>query len=405
MELSLATLEGVLAAVCGEEPSAPWETAWLARHREWSFAPTLYSAWEQAGRPLTPAIRYELDLQRGRIAGYRELSEKLHAAVPGLIGMKGLDVADRYPAGLLRYMNDLDFWVPDEAELWQAAALLSGWGWEVWQATFGQDGGRLRVLVSLRQPNDDPYAVPFAVEMTNYLSLGDLGGVAPLLDLPAPWRRPEIKNMVMLLLERFEQAYRARDLVDAALLLAGLERAGLRTLWSAIDRFRLWPEYAELAARIAGTPLPPAPRPRWLPAAVAAARIRRGAGVAGTFRRPADGVLRHLQRRLLHRGQRRPERWAWSILQSRLPAERALHAGMPLFGLPVDGAPAAGDRAVLGRRGRTVWADTPVGRFLLAPGDVLTEDLLDNLPADPRPSTVDGSTVDEPVSGVDGGVR
>ncbi len=403
MDLGVTTLEAVLGVACGEELTSPWESAWLLRQREWSFAPTVYSAWEQAGRSLSPAIRYDLELQRGRIAWYRELSEKLLVAVPGVIGVKGLEVADRYPPGLLRYMNDLDFWVPDEADIWRATAALVGWGWEVWQATFGRDGDRLRVLVSLRHPHhEDPYAQPYGVELSNYLSLGDLGGVAPLLDLPARWRRPELKNLIMLLLERFEQPYRARDLVDAVLLLDGLERPDRRTLWAAVDRYRLWPEYAELAARVADTPLPPVPRPRWLPAAAALARLRRGATVAGTFRQPVDGGLRHLQRRLLYGDQRRPERWAWSIVQGRLSAPRALRAGMSLFGLPVDGAPVGTDRAVLGRHGRTVWADTPAGRFLLAPGDVLTEDLLDDLPADSQPSTVDGSTVDGPEPGLDG---
>jgi hypothetical protein len=398
MELGVATLEAVLGSVCGEELTEPWEVVWLLRHRESSFAPTVYSAWQQAGRELGPGLRYDLDLQRGRLDRYRELAEKLRAAAPGAIPMKGLDVADRYPPGLLRYMNDLDYWVADEAELWHAAATMSSWGWEIWQATFGQDGDRLRVLVSLRHPHEDPYTQPYGVELTNYLSLGDLGGVAPLLDLPVGWRRPVLQNLVMLLLERFEQPYRARDLVDAAVLLDGLDAATLRTLWSALDRLRLWPEYAELAGRMAGTPLPPAPRPRWLPAATAAARARRGAGAAGTFRRPADGALRHLQRRLLYRGLRRPERWAWSAVQGRLPAARALRAGMPLFGLPVEGGRATGDRAALGRHGKAVWADTPVGRFLLAPGDVLTEDLLDELPAD-EPAVVGPAVVGPAVGG------
>lgn len=399
MELGVATLEAVLGAVCGEELTEPWEVAWLLRHREYSFAPTVYSAWQLAGRELPPGLRYDLDLQRGRLEHYRELAEKLRSTAPGMIPMKGLDVAGRYPPGLLRYMNDLDYWVPDEAELWHATATMAGWGWEIWQATFGQDGDRLRVLVSLRRPHEDPYAQPYGMELTNYLSLGDLGGVAPLLDLPLPWRRPQLQNLIMLLLERFEQRYRARDLVDAAVLLDALGPAEQGTLWSALDRLRLWPEYAELTQRIAGTPLPAAPRPHRLPAAVATARARRGVGVAGTFRRPADGALRHLQRRLLYRGQRGPERWAWSVLQSRLPAARALRAGMPLFGLPVDGGPATGSRAVLGRRGEVVWADTPVGRFVLAPGDVLPEDLLDALP-----STVDGVPPGAGSSGSSGSV-
>jgi hypothetical protein len=398
MELSAATLEGVLGAVCGEELTDPWEVTYLLRHREPSFAPTVYSAWEQDGRDLNPSLRYELELQRARVARYRDVAEKLRAAAPGAVSMKGLEVADRYPAGLVRYMNDLDFWIADEAELWHATVTMASGGWDIWQATFGIEDGHLRVLVSLRRPNDDPYTMPFGVELTNYVSLGDLGGVSPLAALPPPLQRPVLKNLVMLLLERFEQPYRARDLVDAAVLLDGLDQAAASTLWSALGRLRLWPEYAELVQAVAGTPLPPLPRPPRLAVAAAAAHVRRGAGVAGTFRRPADGAVRHLQRRLLYRGHRRPERWAWSILQSRLPAQRALHAGMPLFGLPVDGGRATAERATLGRNGKAVWADTPVGRFLLAPGDVLVEDLLDDLPVE---STVDKSAAGDPAGPVE----
>ena len=93
------------------------------------------------------------------------------------------------------------------------------------------------------------------------------------------------------------------------------------------------------------------------------------------------GGLRHLQRRLMYRGQRAPERLAWSVVAPRLPADRAFAAGMLVFGVPVDER-SRGDRAVLRSERGATWADTPVGRFLLAAGDEVSEDQLDVLPTD-----------------------
>jgi hypothetical protein len=380
MELALDTLEGVLESVGAEDPGSPDEAVAFVRQSQPSFAPTLYSAWERDGRELNPSLRYDLDLQRGRLASYLELTDKLRDPIPGALPLKGFEIADTYPDGLVRYMNDLDYFVADEAELWRGAAALAGWGWEAWQATFARaEDGALRILVSMRRPHEDPYCFPYGVELMNYLSLGDLGGVPVWPSLPDRWREPALKNVLMLLYERLEQPYRARDLVDAALLLDALPATAWSRLLPAISALRLWPEYAELARLLARTPLPPAPAPPR--GAVLAARAARGRATAATWVSPVDGGLRHLQRRLLYRGQRPPERAAWTALSARLPADRALAAGMVVFGVPVDERP-RGDRAVLGSARGATWADTPVGRFLLAAGDEVAEDLLDALPVD-----------------------
>lgn len=378
MDLAVTTLEGVLESVGAEDPSSPDEAVAFVRQSQPSFAPTLYSAWQRDGRELNPALRYELDLQRGRLRTYRELAGKLRDPMPAAVPLKGFGIADAYPPGLVRYMNDLDYWVADEAELWRGAAALAEWGWEVWQATFFRtEPGGLQVLVSLRRPHEDPYCFPYGVELATYLALGDLGGVPAWADLPAAWREPALKNLLMLLYERLEQPYRARDLLDAALLLDALSPADRRFLAAAITRQRLWPEYAELATLLAGSPLPTAAAaPRVL---LAAARVARGRTLAGRWRSPVHGGLRHLQRRMMFGGQRPVERRAWSVVTPRLSAERALAAGLLVFGLPV-GGPAAGGRARVTSARGTTWADTPVGRFLLTPGDEVSSDELDALP-------------------------
>jgi hypothetical protein len=376
MDLTVATLEGVLESLGAEDPASPDEAVAFVRQQQPSFAPTLWSAWQRAGRELNPALRYELDLQRGRLATYRELADKLRDPMPGAVPLKGFGIADRYPAGLVRYMNDLDYWVPGEAELWRGAAALADWGWEVWQATFRSTVEGLQVLVSMRRPHEDPFCFPYGVELVSYLALGDLGGVPTWTSRPGGWSGP-LTNLLMLLYERLEQPYRARDLVDAALLLDALPAVDRPLLEAAMAEKRLWPEYAELVRLLARTPLPPAPpAPR---VAVARAKAERARDLARPWRSPVDGGLRHLQRRLMYGGQRGPERRAWAAVTPRLPADRALAAGLLVFGLPVDG-PAGGVTArVESARGAT-WAETPVGRFLLTAGDEVSEDELDALP-------------------------
>ncbi|HEY0636486.1 MAG TPA: hypothetical protein VGD67_02460, partial [Pseudonocardiaceae bacterium] len=96
--------------------------------------------------------------------------------------------------------------------------------------------------------------------------------------------------------------------------------------------------------------------------------------------RPADGALRHLQRRLVFDRQSAAERRLWAAAQGRLSTGRALRAGLLCFGLPLGEVP-GDDRevAAVRRRGDLVYVDTPVGRFLLTAGDDVSEDAVDAL--------------------------
>jgi len=136
------------------------------------------------------------------------------------------------------------------------------------------------------------------VEITTYVAMGDLAGVAPVVDLPPRWQDPVVKNLMMLLFERFEQRYRARDLVDAALMLEALD--SYPVLWREIDRLGLWPEYTELVDLVERTELIAVPhhgRSRTL--SVAGTRARRAGRRLAALRRPTDAGVRHLQQRLV----------------------------------------------------------------------------------------------------------
>jgi hypothetical protein len=379
MGLTADHLAQALAASSGNQPDTPAEAVLMVQRAQPSFAATLYSAWQAEGGLLNAGLRHELTAARARIDYYRGVADRLRAQVPGLTSIKGLEVADLYPAGLARAMNDLDFVASSERELWQAVALLVDDGWDTDTATFNRTGGALQVLVSLRRPHEDPYLMPYGVELATFYSLGNFCGVPPLLNLPVGWRTPAIKNTLMLLCERFEQPYRARDLVDAALLLSSVRGDDLTVLHEALTQMRLRAEYAELASLVDRAGLDPLPAPPGGGWAASLARARRFAGGAGFFRRPLAGTARHLQRRQMGARPGRAERWAWAATQRLLPVGPGVSAGVLGFGLPLDGPAPAADGAILHKRGRQAWVDTPVGRFLLTIGDHVTEAAVDEL--------------------------
>lgn len=387
MDFDSALLTRVLE-VCSEESGGPEETVLLIRQRESSFGPTMYSTWEREGQPLNPALRYELDLQRDRVQRYREVTAVVAERVPHAVPLKGLQVAALYPPGVVRYMNDLDYVVPDEPTLWQLAGLLVELEWDIESATFAMLGGELHIMVAFRRPNEDRYALPFGVEIATHVTLGDLSGVPPIIRLPSAWRVPEVKNLVMLLFERFEQRYRARDIVDAALQFDALGRDRFPLLAKEIQRLGLWPEYAELRGLMARAEigdLPPAPPVGGVPMSLG----RRVTRVVRPFAHPVSAVAREAQRRMIYGKLGRLDRRAWAMAKEKLTPGWALRAGLLCFGLPMDDGPIPVRSASVRQRDDVCWVETPIDRFLLTPTTEISEDAVEALPAiDPGPEPV-----------------
>ncbi|HEY0636633.1 MAG TPA: hypothetical protein VGD67_03215, partial [Pseudonocardiaceae bacterium] len=263
MDLTAGVLTRVLAVCHGAEPSEPAETVLVLRQEQPSFAATVFAAWRAEGAALNPALAFEVDAQLARLRTYRELAAVITAREPGVLPVKGLEVADLYPDGIPRHMNDLDYVATDERALWRLARGLVDDGWDLHVATFCLLRERLHVVVCLRRPHEDPFQLPYGVEVSSYASLGDLAGVPPVVRPPASWRDPVVKNLTMLLFERFEQPFRARDVLDAALLLAARGDDG-SAVHAEVDRLGLWPEYGELVALLdaAGLDRPPGPADR-----------------------------------------------------------------------------------------------------------------------------------------------
>jgi hypothetical protein len=382
MDLTAQDLAGALAATSGKRSEDLAEVVEIVRKAEPDFAATLFSAWQAEGLDLSPALREEVEAVNRRVEFYRSVAARLVAEVGSLTTIKGLEVAALYPPGLVRYMNDLDFITFSEPDLWRAVGVLVAAGWTVDTGTFSYLGGTLHVMVSVRRPAEDPFRLAYGVELATYYTLGNHGGIPPIIKMPERWLSPAVKNTIMLLHERYEQPFRARDVVDAALLHRSMPEPDRRVLHDAVVSLDLAVAYCELIKLVntAGFgPLPPLPGGGLTVARARAARLARGASF---FAKPVAGTARHLQRRLMMATPGRAEGVAWELVQRRLHPADAVRAGLAGFGLPLTGPNPGVTRAVLRRRGEHAWADTPAGRFLLTIGDFVSQTAVDELSAD-----------------------
>lgn len=379
MGLTSEDLVTVLTACAGDEVNDLGETVALLRQSQPSLTATVLSAWQAEGRELSPALLAELEVERARVAYYRTVGAELMAKVPGLTSVKGLEILDLYPAGWMRHLNDLDLIASSESELWLACDLLIADGWEINTATFAYFAGAIQVIASVRRPSHDPYDIPYGIELSTFCALGNFGAISPLARMPESWRVSAIKNIIMLLFERCEQPYRARDLIDVVLLHEALRGNELAVLHQAVVSLSLGIQYSELIALVDKVGLPSLPAWPARRLAAPAIRARRLAQGASSFLRPVAGTGRQLQRRMITGELSKTDSRAWDLIQGRLPVPAAMSAGLLAFGLPLDGPRPEVTATVLCRRGNLAWADTPLGRFLLTIGDFVDEERLEEI--------------------------
>lgn len=379
MDLTSQDLAEALAVISGERSEDLAEVVEIARKAEPNFTPTLYSAWRNEGLNLSPALREELDAVSRRVDFYRSVAARLRAEVDNLTTVKGLEVAALYPPGLVRYMNDLDFITFSEPDLWRAVSLLKADGWIIETGTFTTLGGSLKIMVSMRMPAEDPFRLAYGVEFATYYTLGNQGGIPPIVRMPERWLSPPVKNTIMLLHESYEQPFRARDVVDTALLHRVMQESDRRALREAVVELNLVLPYAAIIKLVnqAGLgPIPPVPGGALTVARSRAARLARGVSF---FTQPVAGTGRHLQRRLMMANPGRAEKAIWGRVEQRLHPADAVQAGLFGFGLPLAGPAPDVTQAVLRRRDDYAWVDTPAVRFLLTVGDYVSETAVDEL--------------------------
>jgi hypothetical protein len=382
MNLTSQDLAEVLAVTSGKRSEDLAEVVQIVRKAEPDFAATLFSAWQAEGLELSPALREEVEAINRRIEFYRSVAARLLAEVHSLTTIKGLEVAALYPPGLVRYMSDLDFITFSEPDLWRAVSLLMADGWDVDTATFSYLGGTLNVMVSMQMPAEDPFRLAYGVELATYYTLGNQGGIPPIIKMPERWLSPAVKNTIMLLHERYEQPFRAKDVVDAALLHRSMQEPDRRALHDAVVSFNLVHAYSEIIKLVNNAGLGPLQQLPGGGLTIARARAARLARGVSFFAKPVAGTGRHLQRRLMLANPGRAEGVLWGLVQRRLHPAAAVRAGLLAFGLPLAGPNPDVTRAVLRQRGEYAWVDTPAGRFLLTIGDFVLDAAVDELSAD-----------------------
>jgi Uncharacterised nucleotidyltransferase len=368
MELSSRLVERILARLGVTGRGSAFHLLDAARTGGHQVRMTLVALWEREGAFVSPALLYELRLRWDLQATLTDVRDRLTEAMPGVGFLKGLEVAELYPEGVLREMTDLDVLVPDRATLWAALAWMAGEGWSVADLSVLEVAGRRHLVVGVARPARDPQVLPpQSVELSTIPFAGARGAIPPSEWLPER-DRPLLKNLVALMNELAENRLaiptpRARDVLDGAVLLEAL-RGQEPDAFEAVRRHGFEFEWFELADLLRAFDLlpdgfgaapfarPPRPRSR-----EASARLRR-------LRSPAGAAAGWYQRAMAAERRSSLQARAGRLLERAVSPSAVLAAGLPLFGIQVDPRPSAPDLE-LDERGTLATARTPVGTFAL----------------------------------------
>lgn len=347
-----------------------------ARDPKHKLGVTLLSAWQACGRTLPADQLGELDDNRRRIERYRGTWKVVTEQAPDARLVKGTVIAAHYPPGLLRGAGDLDVICP-AAQLWRAASVLIGQGWELGAFAVlnariprlgrGQEVPRWQpqISVALYQPSDTSIKDPYEVELRTV-------DVATSLRLPA-WRLagvplpPIAASVLALAAERWERPFRSRDVYDLAVLSDHLGEAELAGLRTALTITGLWPEYRELAGLLRRSGLRQPPELAGEQIAALRARLVRAARTAARWSHPVR-VLGYLISVTVDKDRGKLADWVAQIVHERIGTRRLLRLGLPLFTVPLTAPAADGDEMRLVQRGPHLVAVTPAGSFLLVAG-------------------------------------
>ena len=356
----------------------PDDLSWLLavlRQRARGFTATFLSAYG-VGAPLPADLAAEVAVATARTALLRKVQQTLQAAVPDVVAVKGLAVADAYPEGVARRLGDLDLVTGDEAALWQVVEVgAREFGLTVRAVlTFPVPSTSMAtrgLMVTLKAVPRTPFEEPVALDVSTHALVGDGTGV-PAWPGPRGRRPGPADHLVMIAAERLEQPFTPKDVFDAAVLAGEVADGGGAALAAAralAREIRLEPEFAELLELAAFHELPVPDQLRFTRSEVRAARARRGRELAAVLvRHPLEASLHAVQRAevLPSRGAG-PRRQLWRAadrwLSPQAPVRRALFG----FGLPVvvDGH---SDRPLL---------RSPAGDYLLVNGREVTDAWLD----------------------------
>lgn len=338
---------------------------------------TLLSAFAAAGRALTAEQEVEVGHHRDRVERYRAAWKEIHAVAPNAYRVKGDEIAQWYPEGVLRPSSDLDVVIRDPAQLWAAAQRMVELGWDIGALTIvaNRDGGEPDILLEcqIRGDHEEIFGIYFGVELRTV----DIPTSVrqPAYRVPDPEGSPLAANTIALLAERWERQFTSRDRLDLALLVSRYTEADQKALVDALTQTGMWPEWRELSHEI--------DRLGWLPDL----RVLRAAGAQNTTptraKRIAHGVrlwghpvraLAYLAQITIDTDRGKLADAMASFVGRRIGAQRVLGLGVPVFGVPLPDPPGPPpDRLSLVRRGRHLVASSPLGEFLLVTGSCQEE--------------------------------
>ncbi|NKI44159.1 nucleotidyltransferase family protein [Streptomyces physcomitrii] len=361
-ELSSEYLADLLRAVeRSHEPSWMAVFRYASRHK---LRIVLASALLTEGYPLTPGLAYEVSFWREQEQRYGGLVGELTRAVPELRRMKGPEIGRLYPPGWLRDSTDVDLVARTPRQVWEAAGHLRDQGWQPDSLAFQGTERGVDVALNMVRPSHDELLLDHqAVELVSMETTGRPWRVRPVSDPPGVRRTGPARQLLALLEEGFERDWRARDLLDASLLLVEITEEGVPALAREVDALGLGRQWHTLTRRLRGyglvdDALLPAPGRPWR---ASAQRLRRAASLASRPPAVAAGVLQTLQRRKAEPLGSAGERW----LLDHLPGRSVLAAGLPVWGVRVGDRCAEGTEVAYRTRSGRTYATTPVGTYLL----------------------------------------
>ncbi|GAB1644040.1 hypothetical protein [Krasilnikovia sp. MM14-A1259] len=221
--------------------SGPAELLHRARGTHYQLPYLVLSALARDGARMGEPARAELQRAQERSRRYADLAADL-AAATGVRAIKGLQLAARYPADLLRPQGDLDLVAPDEAALWRAVTRIAEQHpvENIDVTVFGVEPRH--TMVVMFWPAEDPLVDPwFKVEICTAALTGDFGCVPVRPVLHAP---DHVECLIALAEEGLQRPFRHRDVLDVrALSTAEFDPADTV---AAVAAYRLAPEAADL---------------------------------------------------------------------------------------------------------------------------------------------------------------
>ncbi len=373
-EVAISTIRHLLAAPAEAPHDAVLATARGGGHK---LAGTLLSLRAVGGERLTDAEAVELATARERVERYAAVWSELTADIPDLLVVKGMAVGALYPPDVLRSAGDLDVICPGHDEFWAAARRLADAGWELAAFTLlpSRPGERVSPHLFAEFHRDaDGGAEPYVVGLVTAEIFTDLR--RPPWRLPRPIRSPLAVSTLALVAERWERAFRSRDLLDLTLLLRELDEAGVAELRAGIALTGLWPEWCEAMDRIDRLGWRSAVVLRGARLAAARERVLRGGRAVRRWVGPVR-LLAGIARAGAEEDVTGPRAALCDavsdLLHLRMGTRRLLAAGVPLFAVPLDNVPGTTPGLGLAAVGRHLVARTPLGSFLMAAGAVRQE--------------------------------